>query len=170
MSFIIHLVLVLIFYFIGLFVTSFTVIQSLIIIFFGIPITNKLNEEGVLRKNNNIIKGYLISLLIFFSVFVVVTLGIVLFAPQYSIMGYFVGVGSTLLFGLGQIGGNKNNISDYYEVNKRHFKTEVEIEKENKGRKEAMEYLKNRKGMTHYLIEKEDGKKQGIWVKEDKKE
>jgi hypothetical protein len=36
-------------------------------------------------------------------------------------MGFLIGTGGSLLFGLGQVGTNKNNVSDYLQVNQRYF-------------------------------------------------
>jgi hypothetical protein len=80
----------LIFFFVGLMVASFTIIPVLIILFFGIPLTNKLEKRGLLHKNG-IKKGYMLNLIIFPLIY------------------------------LGQVGTNKNNVSDYFETNKRHF-------------------------------------------------
>jgi hypothetical protein len=41
-------------------------------------------------------------------------------------VGFLIGTASSLFFGLGQLGTNKNNVSDYFEVNKRHFTAEPE--------------------------------------------
>ncbi len=113
-------IIAIVFWLMGLGVASFTLIPILIILVFGIPTTRKLEKMKVLKENNGIIKRYLITLTILpvvFSATIIITL---LFIPS-GLIGLLIGMGMTLLFGLGQIGKNKNNISDYIEVNKRHF-------------------------------------------------
>lgn len=109
----------LIFFFVGLMVASFTIIPILIILFFGIPLTNKLEKRGLLHKNG-IKKGYMLNLIIFPLIYLGVWWAITNFFPAGTI-GFYVGTGASLLFGLGQTGTNKNNVSDYFETNKRHF-------------------------------------------------
>lgn len=109
----------LIFFFVGLMVSSFTIIPVLIILFFGIPLTNKLEKRGLLGKNG-IKKGYMLNLIIFPLIYLGVWWTITNFFPAGTI-GFYVGTGASLLFGLGQTGTNKNNVSDYFETNKRHF-------------------------------------------------
>jgi hypothetical protein len=109
-----------VFFFVGLMVSSFTIIPILIILAFGIPTTNKLEKHGLLNKKNGIKRGYMLNLIIFPLIFLGVWWVITNFFPVGTI-GFYIGTGASLLFGLGQIGTNKNNVSDYFETNKRHF-------------------------------------------------
>ena len=105
---------------VGLLVASFTIIPVLIILFFGIPLTNKLEKKGLLKHKNGIKKGYTFNVIIFPLVY----LGILWVINNYfpaGTMGFLIGTGSSLFFGLGQVGANKNNIADYFQVNQRHF-------------------------------------------------
>src|SRR5690606_22078069 len=110
---------------VGLGVTSFTLIPILIIFVFGIPTTRRLEHMKLLKENNGIIKGYLITISLLSSVFFVASL-VTFMLFQRGVVGFLIGIGMTFLFGLGQIGKNQNNVRDYVEVNKRHFKTSVE--------------------------------------------
>lgn len=38
-------------------------------------------------------------------------------------MGYAVSIIFVLVLGIGRVGNNRNNLSDYIETNKRHLKT-----------------------------------------------
>jgi len=107
-------------WFMGLIIGSFCLIPVAIILFFGIPFTKKLTKEGSLSKDNPIIKNYLKSVLILLLVFGLVTWG-ASYLSQPIFIGYAVGLGTTLLFGLGKSGSNRANMSDYLETNKRYF-------------------------------------------------
>jgi len=113
-------ILTFVFWLTGLMIASFTLIPILIILFFGIPTTRKLEKIKMLKENNGIIKRYLISitiLLLIFSVTIIITFLFI----KGGFIGLLVGVGMAFLFSLGKIGKNQNNINDYVEVNKRHF-------------------------------------------------
>lgn len=125
MSFLMSFILTSVFWLIGMGVSSFTLIPVLIILVFGIPTTRKLEKMKVLKENNGIVKGYLITLIILPIVFLATAIVTLLFFPN-GIIGFLIGVGMTFLFGLGQIGKNKNNVTDYVETNKRHFATGLE--------------------------------------------
>lgn len=105
---------------VGLFVTSFTIIQVLTILFFGIPTTRSLTKSGQLIKNNGIIKKYLISMVFLLFFFLLITLMVLGFFPDIF-SGYVFGGGMALLFGLGKVGANEDNMSDYVQSNKEHF-------------------------------------------------
>lgn len=109
-----------IFWLIGLGVASFTLIPILIILAFGIPTTRKLEKMKVLKENNGIVKGYFITLIILPIIFSATAIITLLFFPN-NIIGFLIGTCMTFLFGLGQIGKNQNNVTDYIEVNKQHF-------------------------------------------------
>lgn len=111
-----------IFFIIGVFITSFTVIPILIIIFFGIPHTLKLERLGMLKNGNGIIRGYIISMLLLSTIFIGATYLVYRFVNN-SFIGYAISVVFVLVFGIGKVGNNRNNLSDYIETNKRHLKT-----------------------------------------------
>lgn len=109
-----------IFYLIGVGVTSFTIIPILIILVFGIPTTNKLENLKVLKPNNGIVKGYFISLIILGIVFLAMVMIINSVFPS-GLIGILFGGGMVFLFGIGQVGRNEKNIGDYIERNKEHL-------------------------------------------------
>jgi len=107
-------------WFVGMMVTSFTLIPVLIILVFGIPTTKKLEKLKVLKKNNGIIKKEFISLIILATIFLAMVFIINSIFPS-GLIGILFGGGMACLFGLGQIGRNGKNIQDYIETNKDKF-------------------------------------------------
>lgn len=107
-------------YFIGMFVFSFTVIVIFTILFFGMPATKKLEKLGLMKKENKIVRGYIISLVILSVIFVAITWAVFHYFPN-QFVGFLVGCGFSFVFGIGKIGKNKNNISDYVQSNERFF-------------------------------------------------
>ena len=113
--------LAIIFFSLGVFITSFTILSILIIIFFGIPHTITLERLGGLNKGNNIIRNYTISMLLLSTIFIVITYLVYRFSNA-SFIGYGIGIAVTLFVGRGKVGANQNNLSDYMSTNQRHFK------------------------------------------------
>jgi hypothetical protein len=120
-----NFIIAIIFWFIGLGLASFTLIPVLIIFVFGIPTTKKLEKAGALKVNNGITKRYMISLAILPLVLLAVIGITFLFIPN-AIIALVIGMGMAILFGLGQIGKNKNNVSDYLETNKQYLEISPE--------------------------------------------
>lgn len=114
-----------IFWILGLVLASFTLIPILIILVFGIPITRKLEKLQALKPKNGIVKGYLISMIILPIVYLAVLYLTWRFVPN-GLVAFLIGTGMTFLFGLGQIGKNKNNVADYMETNQRHLNVSPE--------------------------------------------
>ena len=110
-------------WFIGLFISSFTIIQALIVLFFGFPVTRELEGLGMIIKDNGIVKRYVISLTILPLIFMVVSYFVYAIFPQLF-SGFIFGGAMTLFFGLGKVGKNPSNISDYVEANEKYFNTE----------------------------------------------
>lgn len=114
------IILFTIFWLIGLGITSFTFIPVLIILAFGIPTTKRLESLKVLKLDNGIIKRYFLSLIILGTVFLATIIITYLVFPN-GLIGLLFGGGMVFLFGIGQIGRNEKNISDYVEGNKKYF-------------------------------------------------
>lgn len=123
-----QILLFIVFWFIGLLVTSFTLIPVLIILAFGIPTTQRLEKLKVLKENNGIIKKYSISLLILTTVFLAMILITYSVFPN-GLIGILFGGGMVFLFGIGQIGRNEKNTQDYVETNKDKFSTNPQTAK-----------------------------------------
>lgn len=109
----------------GLGVGSFGAIQILICVFFGIPTTIKLQKKGLLQNGNKILLSY-IPIVILWSGIILLSLFIIdRFLYEYRIWFYF-GWFWPIIFDISQIGSNANNISDYINFNKKHFKCSEE--------------------------------------------
>lgn len=102
--------------------SSFTILPILIMLVFGIPTTRKLARRGLLKENNRIVKGYFVSMAILTGVYLTVLFLVVVFIPGSASRGFIGGSFFPVLFGLFQLGRNKNNVSEYLRVNERHFK------------------------------------------------
>ena len=121
-----NFIALIIFFIIGLMVTSFTLLPVLIIFNFGIPFTNKLEEKKVLNKNNGITRRYLISALILSVIFITMLFVTYNYFPA-GLWGLIIGGGMAIMFGLGKIGENESNVADYFKNNEQHLnKTVVE--------------------------------------------
>lgn len=106
---------------IGLFVASFTLIQILIILFFGFPTTRKLEQLDMINKDNGIIGRYCISLIIISVIFLGITYIIYIFFTQL-LSGFIIGGILVIIFGIGKVGANPDNIKDYLVSNSKYFK------------------------------------------------
>jgi len=109
-----------VFFLIGLIVASFTLIQTLIIIVFGIPTTKKLERVKILIEDNGIIKRYFLTIAILLSLFLGALL-IIFFASENGYIGFLVGSATALLFGVGKVGKNASNVADYLQINMRYL-------------------------------------------------
>lgn len=112
---------------ISMFISPFTILSVLIILRFGIPVTKKLNRLNLLKKNNTIIRNYLISL--FF-------LSLVFLGTHYLLSKIFgltfsfcILVGLTMILpAIGKMSVNNENVDDYIRVNKDDFtRPETEV-------------------------------------------
>ena len=119
-------ILSILFWFLGLFVTSMTLISSLICLFFGIPTTNKLQKVNMLIQNNSIIKRYFISFGLLILIFIIISFLIYQFGSDTIIHGYFGGMIFSILIGIWKIGKSKDNISDYVKTQHQYFIGSIE--------------------------------------------
>ncbi|MDO8657602.1 MAG: hypothetical protein Q7K55_02580 [Candidatus Levybacteria bacterium] len=113
-------IIFLISFFVGLMVASFTLLQVFIILFFGIPTAKSVEKLGYLKENNNIVRNYCVSLIIISSIYFGIYLLVHNFFPN-TVTGFLAGTVATFVFGLGKVGRNKANISDFVETNKDRF-------------------------------------------------
>ncbi|MFC1615778.1 hypothetical protein ACFL21_01445 [Patescibacteria group bacterium] len=113
--------------FLGIVVFSFVISNIILILFFAIPITKKLERISLL-KNNNIISSYIVALLIEIIIFSVVTIIFYIYFTDSYFISLLVGFGFGLIGIITQIkkfGLNMNNFSDYFEKNKSYFWEEL---------------------------------------------
>ncbi len=109
-----------VFYLIGLFVFSFTIIIIFTIFRFGIPTTKRLVRLGFIKADNKIVQRYAISVILLLVIFLVVSFCAYTFFPN-QFVAYLIGIGFSLVFGLGQTGANRNNLADYMQSNHTDF-------------------------------------------------
>ncbi len=126
----------------GVIIFSFTIGNIILITFFAIPFTQKLEKISLL-KNNHIIRSYVIKLFIQ----VIILLATTSFFYIYFLDGAFISLMVGYAFGvmgiitkIGQFGLNMNNFSDYFETNKDYFWEEL-IAKYNEDRNKLLEFV-----------------------------
>ena len=107
----------------GLVAGAFFVIQPLIVLFFGIPFTIKLKRMGAIVGNGPI-PMYLGSLIIMPILFSLATWGASTWLPK-QMVAYWIGVGLTVLMGLGQCGATPTNVGEYIETNSKFIDPNV---------------------------------------------
>ncbi len=126
----------------GVVIFSFTIINIILITFFAIPFTQKLEQISLL-KNNHIIRSYVIKLFIQ----AIILLAATLLFYIYFLDGAFISLMIGYAFGvvgiitkIRQFGLNMNNFSDYFETNKDYFWEEL-IAKYNEDRNKLLEFI-----------------------------
>lgn len=112
----------------GMVIFSFTVSNSILILFFGIPLTRKLNKKNLLRSHPNVIVSYLIALCVQLIILTTVTIAFyTAFSDSYFgslLLGYVLGI-LGIIRARNQFGFNLNNFNDYLEKNKDSFWEEL---------------------------------------------
>jgi hypothetical protein len=98
----------------GIVVGAFTITQILIILFFGIPYSLKLNRLGRL-KSLAPLRMQLVSLIISASIFSILYWWVNNYFHRF-ILEFNIGVGMSLLKSLNKVGANNDNVSDFNEV------------------------------------------------------
>lgn len=126
----------------GVVIFSFTMSNIILITFFAIPFTKKL-EKIVLLKNNHIIRSYVIKLFIQ----VIILLAITSFFYIYFFDSVFISLMIGYAFGvvviitkIKQFGLNMNNFLDYFETNKDYFWEEL-VAKYSEDRNKLLEFI-----------------------------
>ncbi|MFA5387429.1 MAG: hypothetical protein WC322_03460 [Candidatus Paceibacterota bacterium] len=126
----------------GVIISSFTISNIALIIFFAIPFTRKL-EKIYLLKSNHIIRNYVIKLFIQLIILFMTTIFFYinfLNGAFISLMiGYAFGVLS-IITKIKEFGLNANNFSDYFEINKVYFWEEL-VAKYNNDRNKLLEFI-----------------------------
>ena len=115
-----QIIYLIIFWTAGIIVSAFTITQILIILFFGIPHSLKLNRIGML-KSLAPLRMQLISLIISSSIFIFVYWLVYKYFHRF-IFPFNIGIGMVLLKSLGKVGANDNNVSDFNELFGPHIK------------------------------------------------
>jgi hypothetical protein len=105
----------------GLLVGAFFLIQPMIVLFFGLPTTIKMKNQGITNNANRLVLSYLVSLLIFGSLFVISVGVIDSFFPSLA-LGFWIGVVIVFLLGFNKI-GKAHNMPEFIEKNMRNIDT-----------------------------------------------
>jgi hypothetical protein len=108
---------------IGIFAGAFLLIQSLIVLFFGIPFTVRLRRLGAMRGRGPLFR-YLVSLILLSLLFWATTAGMYAWLPKHM-YGYWIGVGLALLSGIGKYSASPANIQDYCDSNAKDIDVEA---------------------------------------------
>jgi MFS superfamily sulfate permease-like transporter len=100
----------------GMAIFSFTIIQAGIVVFFGIPTTSRLNKEKLLKKPNFIQKSNFISLLVWGVTYGIAFL-LIKYLSEELFKGFITGSIWIMILGIGRLGANSSNVSDYINSN-----------------------------------------------------
>lgn len=126
----------------GVIIFSFTVGNIILITFFAIPFTQKLEKISLL-KNNHIIRNYVIKLFIQVTILIAITSFFYIYFLDSVfislIIGYAFGV-MAIITKIKQFSLNMNNFSDYFETNKDYFWEEL-ITKYDEDRDKLLKFI-----------------------------
>jgi len=107
---------------------SFTVANSVIILRFAIPVTKKLNQNNLLKPNNNILHRYKSNLAIQLLILFAVTLIFYIFFLDSYFISLMVGYAFACISLLGKykdLGLTITNLAEYLEMNKETLQDEI---------------------------------------------
>jgi hypothetical protein len=114
----------------GIFITSFSIIQILIVLFFGLPFTSYLEKSNLLSAPNPIRRRYLIVIPLWLTMYF--GIAALLYAFTTSMFnGFIAGSAMTILLSIGKLGRNQDNIDDYVLSNREYIKQTSLSEKAN---------------------------------------
>lgn len=105
---------------IGMFVTLFTVIQILIILRFGIPLTKKLESMNLMTRKNGLISPYGMSLIVISIMYFVILKLIETYVPA-GFNGFLLGAVLAILTSFDKTGRNADNFWDFIQTNEKSF-------------------------------------------------
>jgi hypothetical protein len=108
----------------NVFITSFTLLQCMIILNFGIPWTKYVEQKGILKINNGIRKRYLYSIGLLLISYIASVLFVFLLAKLYTFWYIIMSI-ILLMFGMKQTGYNANNHADWIKRNKRYLNNDI---------------------------------------------
>jgi len=126
-----HLIYHCIFFAAGAITCAFTIVNALIVLFFGIPYSIKLYRGGMLKSSAPLMIQ-LASFIFSSSIFTIVFWSVKTYFYRYSIT-FDIGALFVVLISLGKVGNNKNNLSDFNELFKdKIINNKIKIDPENK--------------------------------------
>lgn len=95
-------------------------VQSLIVLFVGLPLAISGVREGLLKSKTPIFQ-YAVSLVLLPLIFAALTYFLVVKAPAALTVGYFIGLLISLVQGLPKCGSNPTNIAEFMQTNAVHM-------------------------------------------------
>jgi hypothetical protein len=100
---------------VGLAAGAFLLVQSMIILFFGIPFTLRLRAVGAF-KSGSPLRSYLVWLITLLGLFALLSIGIYTWFSKYAV-AYWVGSGFAVMSAIGNCGQSPGNLQDYLQYN-----------------------------------------------------
>lgn len=111
-----------IFFVIGVFIGSFTLLASALCVTFGIPETRRRNRDNLLIKPNPLIRNYIVSALLLFAAWFGVYMMIKTFGNSNMMNGFMWGNLIVFLVSLNKLGRTPDNMRDYFQRNAQYIK------------------------------------------------
>ena len=108
----------------NVFITSFTLLQCMTIVNFGIPWTKYVERKEILRTNNGIVKRYLYSFVLL-VIFYIASVIVVFMVAKSLVFWYIIISIIIIVFGKKQTGYNANNHADWIKRNKCYFNNNI---------------------------------------------
>lgn len=105
---------------VGIVAGAFLLVQSLIVLFVGLPLAISGVREGLLKSKAPIFQ-YAASLVLLPLIFAALTYFLVVKAPAALTVGYFIGLLISLVQGLPKCGRNPTNIAEFMQTNAVHL-------------------------------------------------
>ncbi|GEM_PF-1250169 len=112
----------------GLTIFSFIIGNTLLIVFFAIPFTKKLEKLSLLKSNNHIVDSYLIAL--FIQIIIILSVTFIFYLSYFNstfislMIGYILGI-IGVISNIKKFGLNMNNFTEYFDKNKDYFWPEL---------------------------------------------
>lgn len=104
----------LLFFFLGLIIGSFGIIQILVIVRFSIPLTKELKAHGVIRDGHLVINSNMKTIYIWVVITIVSIVLILNLASNFSFIGFISGILVSIFFGFSGTGYTESNYNEYY--------------------------------------------------------
>lgn len=102
-------------FFVGFFISCFSLNNALISIFFSIPFTKKLDWIKVLLDYESIINMIKLTITLNLVITIVISFLITLFCFDVCLY-YYLGMLICFLLSFNKLGENENNLSDYFQT------------------------------------------------------
>lgn len=112
------MIIAIIFWLLGLVISSFTILPVFIILLFAIPTTIKLERVNLLVTHNSINNKYIRSIIILICIYLI-SFCFTYFISIHAIQGFIGGTVIALVFSMGKLG--KSNLRDYLQTQSKYF-------------------------------------------------